>query len=119
MDAGTLHQKIAEVSPITSARVGILADRTTWSWEPGPNATQQQIDAGNTILTTFDFAGADAAAAARAVGLNSDSAYLDFVSQLQGKTAAQVKTYVQNNVTDLASAKLLLAKVLLYIARAL
>jgi len=55
--------------------------------------------------------------AQRVQGLNTDSDYLDFVSRLQGKTAAQVKSYVQANVTDLASARLLLAKVLLYIAR--
>jgi hypothetical protein len=58
-----------------------------------------------------------AAAATRLQGLSTDSEYLDFVTQLQGKTAAQVKNYVQTNVTDLTSAKILLAKVLLYIAR--
>jgi hypothetical protein len=105
------------VCPVVGVAVGNRTDRATWSFEPSSDATQAQIDAGNNIIATFDFAGAEAAEAARKAGLNTDVDYLDFVSRLQGKTAAQVKTYVQNNVTDLASARLLLAKVLLYLAR--
>ena len=59
----------------------------------------------------------NAAEDARQQGLRSDADAADFVNQVHGKTAAQVKNYVQNNVTDLASAKLLLAKILLYFAR--
>jgi hypothetical protein len=112
-----LHSAIAAVCPVVSTTVGRSDDRTTWSFEPGPGATQAQIDAGNNVIATFDLTGAGAAEVARKAGLNTDTDYLDFVSRLQGKTAAQVKTYVQNNVTDLASARLLLAKVLLYLAR--
>jgi len=117
MDAGKLQIAIATVCPVTSTRMGVVSDRTTWSFVPGVGATQPQIDAGNNIIATFDFAGAEAVEAARKAGLNADTDYLDFVTRVQGKTAAQVKAYVQANVTDLASARLLLAKVLLYIAR--
>lgn len=53
MDAGTLHDAIAEVSPITSCSVGTADDRSTWTWVPGPEATQAQIDAGNNVVATI------------------------------------------------------------------
>jgi hypothetical protein len=77
--------------------------------------TQAEVDAWNAAIATAQ--AAQAARPALLQGINADVDYQDFVSRLQGKTAAQVKTYVQANVTDLASARLLLAKVLLYIAR--
>ena len=117
MDARALYNAVVAVCPVIGVTLGRKDDRTTWSFEPSPDATQQQIDAGNIIVTTFDFAGAEAAEVARKAGLLTDSDAVDFMSRLQGKTAAQVKTYVQANVTDLASARLLLAKVLLYLAR--
>lgn len=53
MDAGTLHDAIAEVSPVISTAVGNGSDRATWSWVPGANATQSQIDAGNNVIATI------------------------------------------------------------------
>jgi hypothetical protein len=53
MDAGTLHDAIAEVSPITSCSVGKADDRSTWTWVPGLGATQPQIDAGNNVIATI------------------------------------------------------------------
>lgn len=53
MDAGTLHDAIAEVSPIVSCSVGKTDDRSTWTWVPGPGATQPQIDAGNNVIATI------------------------------------------------------------------
>jgi predicted transcriptional regulator len=108
-----LHKTIAAVCPITGVSVGDVNDKATWRISFGDSATDQQKTAAAAVVTAFDPTADDT----RVQGLNTDSAYLDFVSQLQGKTAAQVKNYVQNNVTDLNSAKTLLAKVLLYIAR--
>lgn len=53
MDAQTLHEAIAEVSPIASATVGKPDDRATWTWVPGTGATQPQIDAGNNVVATI------------------------------------------------------------------
>jgi len=53
MDAGTLHDAIAEVSPVTSCSVGKADDRSTWKWTPGTGATQPQIDAGNNVVATI------------------------------------------------------------------
>jgi hypothetical protein len=53
MDAQTLHEAIAEVSPISSCTVGKSDDRATWTWVPGSGATQPQIDAGNNVVATI------------------------------------------------------------------
>ena len=53
MDAGTLYDAIAEVSPVVSTTIGKPDDRATWKWEPGTNATQAQIDAGNNVVATI------------------------------------------------------------------
>jgi hypothetical protein len=53
MDAGTLYDAIAEVSPVISTSVGKEDDRSTWTWIPGTNATQPQIDAGNNVIATI------------------------------------------------------------------
>lgn len=53
MDATTLREAIAEVSPIDACSVGKSDDRTTWTWVPGANATQPQIDAGDNVVATI------------------------------------------------------------------
>lgn len=53
MDAGTLYDAIAEVSPIISCAVGKADDRSTWTWEPGEQATQAQKDAGDNVIATI------------------------------------------------------------------
>jgi hypothetical protein len=53
MDATTLNDAIAEVSPVISTSVGKSDDRSTWTWVPGTNATQPQIDAGNNVIATI------------------------------------------------------------------
>jgi hypothetical protein len=56
MNAATLHDAISEVSPVISTSVGKSDDRSTWTWEPGANATQSQIDAGNNVVATIPVA---------------------------------------------------------------
>lgn len=53
MDAGTLHNAIAEVCPVVSTSVGDPHGRSTWSFEPGEGATQSEIDAGNNVIATI------------------------------------------------------------------
>ncbi len=54
MDAGTLHAEIAKVCPVTSTRVGVADDRTTWSFEPGEAATDEEHAAGQNVIDTID-----------------------------------------------------------------
>jgi|KBSMisStaDraftv2_1062788.scaffolds.fasta_scaffold00048_19 hypothetical protein len=53
MDAGTLYHAISEVCPALSAKCESATERATWSFEPGPGATQAQIDAGNNVIATI------------------------------------------------------------------
>ena len=53
MDAATLHDAIIEVCPAVETTVAKSDDRSTWTWVPGPDATQPQIDAGNNVVATI------------------------------------------------------------------
>lgn len=53
LDAGMLHKEIAKVCPIIRTAMSKLADRATWSFDPTPEATQQQIDAANNVIATI------------------------------------------------------------------
>lgn len=48
--------------------------------------------------------------------LAADTIRADLLDKLQTMTPAQIKTYVTNNVTDLATSKTLLAKILLILS---
>jgi hypothetical protein len=52
----------------------------------------------------------------RAETFNVDADRIEMLDRLRSATPAQIKTYVQNNVTDLASAKVVLAKILLILS---
>lgn len=60
---------------------------------------------------------AAAAEAARLQAIKDDPLGAALVVQLKTATAAQISTYVDNNVTDLASARLMLKRVILVLAR--
>lgn len=53
MDAGTLYDEIAVVSPVASTVVGKSDDRSTWTWVPGSGATTAQIAAGDNVIATL------------------------------------------------------------------
>jgi hypothetical protein len=54
MDAATLTDAINEAGcPTQSVSVPDGTDRATWSFVPGANATQAQIDAGNNVIATI------------------------------------------------------------------
>lgn len=53
MDAGTLFDAIAPVCPIITTHVGIADDRSTWSYEPKPEATTAQKAAADNVIATI------------------------------------------------------------------
>jgi hypothetical protein len=55
--------------------------------------------------------------AARKQGIVDDTDGADLLNQLKTATAAQIKTYINNNVTDLATARTMLIRVAIFLAR--
>jgi hypothetical protein len=53
MDATTLHEAVAEVCPIVGVSMGRSGDRNTWSFDPAPEATPEQIAAGENVIATL------------------------------------------------------------------
>lgn len=86
MDASTLHDAIAEVCPIISARVGKADDRTTWSFEAKANATQAQKDAGNNVIATIPLEVKTSISTADFIGRFTNAEYL----ALEKKRAADI-----------------------------
>lgn len=111
--AAILHRQVSSVCPVLSVSVGLVSDRSTWGVTFDPAATAAQKNTANGLLSTFDLAGAVATAIQDNAAVGADADFADLLTKLQSATPTQIKNYVQNNVTDLPSAKILLAKILL------
>lgn len=113
---------VAAVCPITGASMGSVSDRSTWVFTPIAGATQAQIQAAQNVIATFDATAAQAAIAAdaaRDAAMASDVDRQDILAKIATATPTQIKNYINNNVTDLASAKVFLMKLTLLVARTL
>lgn len=114
-----LHQAIASVCPIDGVSAGDWSDKATWRIEFAQTATQAQRDAAAVVVAGFDVLAAEASLAedaTRVIGIRADAERAELLNRLKTATPAQIRTYVNNNVTDLASAKLMMARILVLIA---
>jgi len=93
MDAGTLYDAIAEVSPITSCSIGKADDRSTWTWEPGSEATQAQIDAGNNVIATIPIETPTTLAVADWIGRFTNAEYRAAMAQTWWQTVGNAKNW--------------------------
>ena len=107
-----LHNAIAAVCPILGVSVGSWTDKSTWQINFAPSATDPQKTAAQTVVTNFDPTAPDLDDQ-----FVSDTNRQNIVTAIQTATPTQIVNWVNNNVTDLASAKVVLAKILLLIAR--
>lgn len=53
IDIIKLHNAINEVCPIVTVRIEDPDDRTTWSFDPEPRATDYEIEAARALLLTW------------------------------------------------------------------
>ena len=117
-----LHIALSAAAPILGISVGSVNDKSTWRIDFDPSATLAQQAAAQVVLQAFDVAAEEAAETSQAQRNNdlTIQAKADaVVQQLLTATPTQIVNYVQNNVTDLASAKVLMAKLAVAIAFAL
>jgi hypothetical protein len=84
--------------------------------EKGGNAYSRWKDEGSPIPDPY-VAPAPTADEVRAAQFNGDTDRQDIVSAAANATPQQIKNYVNNNVTDLASAKVMLIKLALLVAK--
>jgi hypothetical protein len=92
MDAVTLNDAIIDAGcPTVSTVVGKANDRATWSFVPGANATQPQIDAGNNVIATIPIE-------TKAVGLPTD----EFIGRW---TNAEYVALEKNRAADITANK--------------
>jgi hypothetical protein len=93
MDAATLNDAIAEVSPVISTSVGKADDRATWTWVPGTNATQAQIDAGNNVVATIPIEIKSTLSAADFIGRFTNAEYRAATATTWRQTAGNAKNW--------------------------
>jgi predicted extracellular nuclease len=93
MDAGTLYDAIAEVSPVVSTSVGNANDRATWTWVPGTNATQPQIDAGNNVVATIPVETKATVSTADFIGRFTNAEYRAATATTWRQTAGNAKNW--------------------------
>lgn len=93
MDAATLHEAIAEVSPIISCTVGKGDDRSTWAWMPDPSATQPQIDAGNNVIATIPMSTPTTLAVVDWIGRFTNAEYRVATAQTWRQTGGNAKNW--------------------------
>lgn len=93
MDAGTLHDAIAEVSPITSCSVGKADDRSTWTWVPGEGATQAQEDAGDNVIATIPIESKPTVATSEIIGRFTNAEYRAATAATWRQTAGNAKNW--------------------------
>jgi hypothetical protein len=93
MDAPTLYDAIAEVSPITSCSVGKADDRSTWTWVPGPGATQPQIDAGNNVVATIPMGTPTTLSVADWIGRFTNAEYRAATAETWRQTGGNAKNF--------------------------
>jgi hypothetical protein len=93
MDAGTLNDAIAEVSPVVSTSVGKADDRSTWTWVPGPSATQPQIDAGNNVIATIPIETKATLATSEFIGRFTNAEYRAATATTWRQTAGNAKNW--------------------------
>jgi hypothetical protein len=93
MDAGTLYDAIAEVSPVISTSVGKADDRSTWTWIPEANATQPQIDAGNNVIATIPIEPKSTLTTADFIGRFTNAEYRAATATTWRQTAGNAKNW--------------------------
>jgi hypothetical protein len=93
MDAGTLHEAIAEVCPVSSVTVGKSDDRSTWSFIPDPSATQAQIDAGNNVIATIPIQAKATLASSEFIGRFTNAEYRAATAATWRQTGGNAKNW--------------------------
>jgi hypothetical protein len=93
MDAGTLHEAIAEVCPVTSVTVGKADDRSTWSFILAPEATPAQIAAGENVIATIPMDTPSTVSAADWIGRFTNAEYRAATAATWRQTGGNAKNW--------------------------
>jgi hypothetical protein len=115
----TLETRVRAVAPIFGVAIGSRSDKATWRIDFQSNATASQIAAAQSVIDAFDIAAETTIENQRIIreeSIRADANGDVFVDKLRNATPDQIRTFVSTNVTDLASAKILIARMAIAIA---
>lgn len=113
-----LDQAVSAVAPIDGVSIGDINDRATWVVFFKPEATPGQVVAAQNVINTFDPTSLSVEETRRK-NLSTDLTVIELKNTLLNATPAQINSYVNAQVTDIATAKTMIKKILLVLALAL
>lgn len=109
----TLHNLIAQVCPITGVSFARPRDKSGWRVQFAPEATVDQKAAAQAVIDGFDLTAYETTVAAKKVRdaalvaeLEADS----WMDKLRRATPAQLRAFIETNVTNLGTAREALVK---------
>lgn len=110
----------AEVARLAGAKLTPRFNPTrpdgTEGWLECDDVAQADLEAAAAAFDPVAYQQAQEAERQRIESLKTDATRLDLLEKLKRATPAQISSYVDNNVTDLASARALFKRILLVMA---
>jgi hypothetical protein len=106
------------VSELQAAGLDPIALRTSWNMETGEpygELTPAQRTTWDTVLAAHNPAN-KTSEQTRIDGIAADADVQDIVNRLKNNDVAAIKSYLQNNITDLASARQAIIRLYLIVA---
>lgn len=103
-----LTNLLSPICPVDGVSIGRKDDKATWRIFFNPSATQQEKDAAQSAMDSYDPAADDAAENSQQAQDDADKATLKSIPQavqLAQMTPAQIDAWLAANVTDLPSAR--------------
>lgn len=107
----------AAAGAVDSITVGDWNNKATWTVWFNAAATQPQKDTINATIASYDYQAAEAGDAARSAAFMSDGDSIDLLDRLRNLTPAQINSYVDNNITNIAGAQAAFKRIIKVLAR--
>lgn len=111
-----LMVQLTPVAPVAGVAFDDINDKTKWRIVYNNTPTPTQKSAAESVVVSFDVAGATATKQSSDSSCVSDSDFQDMMNKLASASATQIKNYVQNNSSADVGTKTLIAKILLILA---
>ena len=119
---GSLWEKILVVCPITNLRVPDWTDKLTWIVTYAVNdprwgtATPEQITACEALIAAYDPQADSDAIDARDAAIHGAFDRSDMIQRLRTATPSQINNWVDANLTNIADARTIVKKILIYLS---
>lgn len=105
-----VHEAVAAAigNVFDGVSIGDDADKQTWRINFRPEATPEQVASALAVIQALDYTAYVQSETQRKNDIKNDPGRLDLLNRLRNATDAQIDTWIDTNVTSLASARTIL-----------